>query len=200
MEFTAFDLEIIHSPTAPGHSWGRPEALGLSVACTWTEADGFLDWFAEDAGRLLDYLAHGAHGPIVTWNGAAFDYSVMDGACRRPRGSTLRTLAGHSIDLMLIAQDALGHRVKLESAAMGTLGRGKTGNGATAPILWAQGRRLEVIQYCRNDVQLTADLFRAGCSGRDFKSIQENKPDVTWKSPPTIVPNLPIGRNLLSRV
>lgn len=198
LDFIAFDLEVLNSPTAPGFSWGRPEDLGISVACTWSRTDGYHDWFAPDAGALLAYLAFSA-GNIVTWNGAAFDYSVLDGAVNRSRGSTLRLLAHRSVDLMLIAQDALGHRVKLDSAARGTLRRGKTGHGAHAPQQWAAGQTQAVIDYCRDDVALTMDLYLAGLSGRRLRAPRPGKPDDEWMSPPTTVPNLSVGRALLAR-
>lgn len=53
-----------------------------------------------------------------------------------------------------------GYRISLENLAQAVLGRGKTGNGAMAPILWREKKYKEVIDYCNNDVQLTADIYR----------------------------------------
>lgn len=35
----------------------------------------------------------------------------------------------------------------------------KTGTGANAAILWQQGKKQEVIDYCENDIKLTRELF-----------------------------------------
>ena len=47
----------------------------------------------------------------------------------------------------------------LNSFAEANYGMGKTGNGGLAPVLWQQGKRGEVIDYCLNDVYLTKLLF-----------------------------------------
>jgi DEAD/DEAH box helicase domain-containing protein len=63
--------------------------------------------------------------------------------------------------MMLVdTMTGFGRRVKLDDLAWEVLGRGKSGNGALAPINWKDGKYEEVIKYCDNDVQLTADIYR----------------------------------------
>ncbi len=47
----------------------------------------------------------------------------------------------------------------LENLAQKNLGRGKTGRGELAPVLWLDGRKQEVINYCINDVKLLKQLY-----------------------------------------
>lgn len=41
----------------------------------------------------------------------------------------------------------------------------KTGHGALAPILWQQGKKKEVIDYCLNDVEITSKILDLGLAG-----------------------------------
>ena len=53
---------------------------GISVACTYSENDEYLDWLNEDANELLDYLL--SHDIIVGFNHINFDYRVLAGSIR----------------------------------------------------------------------------------------------------------------------
>ena len=44
-------------------------------------------------------------------------------------------------------------------------GTQKTCSGALAPVLWQQGRKLAVIDYCLNDVHITKLLLNLGLAG-----------------------------------
>jgi hypothetical protein len=48
---------------------------------------------------------------------------------------------------------------KLGEMAKCNLGYSKTGSGLDAPILWQDGKTLEAIQYCINDVKLLVHLY-----------------------------------------
>lgn len=39
------------------------------------------------------------------------------------------------------------------------VGKGKSGNGELAPILWQDGKHQQVIDYCLNDVKLLRSLY-----------------------------------------
>jgi len=172
MSYVVFDLETLHSTDEEGFSFGRPWQLGLAVACTWSEEDGARDWFAPDAWSLLQYL--GQQERVVSFNGLRFDYRVLDGAIAPGTGEvsggdvaemTRAALRGKSIDMLLDVVDALGKRIKLARLAEGTLGEFKEMPGELAPKEWAAGRRLEVIRYCRHDVEITRKLYEWGVEG-----------------------------------
>lgn len=55
----------------------------------------------------------------------------------------------------------------LDVICQSTLHAEKTGNGASAPIWWQLGQKEKVVNYCLNDVKLTAQLF---------ERITNNKP------------------------
>ena len=54
---------------------------------------------------------------------------------------------------------ALGHRLKLNSVASGTLGATKSADGLQSLEWWKNGEYEKVAEYCRNDVEVTRDLF-----------------------------------------
>lgn len=45
-------------------------------------------------------------------------------------------------------------------------GERKSGSGELAPVLWQEGKKQEVIDYCRHDVEITFNLLRLGLSGQ----------------------------------
>lgn len=47
----------------------------------------------------------------------------------------------------------------LDVVAKANLGRGKIGNGANAAVLWQQGKKGEIVNYCLDDTMLTKSLF-----------------------------------------
>lgn len=64
-----------------------------------------------------------------------------------------------SIDLMIEVQKVLGRRIRLDSLARATLGRGKKGDGLKAGEWWEQGLYDKVREYCIEDVRLTRELY-----------------------------------------
>ena len=69
-------------------------------------------------------------------------------------------LAVAHVDMMFHVFCQLGHGVGLDAAArgMGLAGKTEGMNGATAPVLWAEGRREEVLRYVAQDVRTTLEL------------------------------------------
>jgi DEAD/DEAH box helicase domain-containing protein len=56
----------------------------------------------------------------------------------------------------------LKHRVRLESVATATLNVGKSADGLAALQWWKEGKVDQIIEYCRQDVQVLRDLVRFG--------------------------------------
>lgn len=64
-----------------------------------------------------------------------------------------------SLDILSEVYKALGRRIRLESLAQATLGRGKKGDGLKAGEWWEQGLFDKVREYCLEDVRLTRELY-----------------------------------------
>lgn len=64
-----------------------------------------------------------------------------------------------SLDLLKEIKSVLGRRLRLDSVAQGTLGRGKIGHGNDAVTWWAEGKYEKVKEYCLDDVKLTKEVY-----------------------------------------
>src|SRR3989338_2431144 len=60
----------------------------------------------------------------------------------------------HSLDLLNEVQKVLGRRIRLQSLAEATLGKGKAGDGLKAGAWWKEGKKDKVAEYCIEDVRL----------------------------------------------
>lgn len=64
-----------------------------------------------------------------------------------------------SLDLLKEIKNVLGRRLRLDSVAEGTLGKGKIGHGLDAQKWWASGDFEKVREYCLDDVRITKELY-----------------------------------------
>ena len=70
-----------------------------------------------------------------------------------------RALAIAHVDMMFQVLCQLGHGVSLDAAARGRAWRKPEGmKGSDAPLLWAEGRREEVLRYVGQDVRTTLNV------------------------------------------
>ncbi len=63
-------------------------------------------------------------------------------------------------------EERLGFRPKLDSVASATLGTGKSADGLQALEWWRLGEVDKIIEYCREDVRVTRDLYDFGKRNR----------------------------------
>ncbi len=153
-----FDLETQRSFDEVG---GRDKMhlLGMSVGVVYSFADdSFRTYLEADVEALAALLAEAEL--VVGFNVVGFDYQVLRGYVDIPFES-VRTL-----DLMVDLQGKLGFRPKLESVVQASLQVGKSADGLQA-LSWYREGRLDLIeQYCRDDVQLTRDVYLYGRRNR----------------------------------
>ena len=75
-------------------------------------------------------------------------------------------------------QKVIGHRVKLESVAQGTIGSGKSGNGLEA-LLYFRNNRMDLLKkYCLDDVRVTKQVYDFALKNqkllyRDYFNVRE---------------------------
>jgi DEAD/DEAH box helicase domain-containing protein len=149
-----FDVETQHTAEEVG-GWEHKAEMRVSVAVTYATADGRYHVYEEaDVPLLLDELFRA--DLVVGFNIRTFDYAVLARYAERPLDG-LPTL-----DLIDDVTQGAGHRVSLENLAQATLGLGKSGEGLGAVKLFAEGRMLELVDYCRRDVEVTKALYEHG--------------------------------------
>lgn len=190
--YATFDLEI--ADEIPGGIWDKKTKLGVTCAAIMINDKKPSTVMLEyQPGRMepdkLRYLGEtllniSAKMPIITWNGAAFDFHVL--AVEMPEYiDSWRAIANSSIDLMLQIVFQRSHFLGLDKALKGAGLAGKTHNvrlktgeiitdmgGARAPQLWAAEEYDAVLTYLRGDVVTLATLV---------EWVNEHK-YITWTS------------------
>jgi len=63
------------------------------------------------------------------------------------------------LDLLEEIEKVIGHRIKLELVAQGTLGVGKSGSGLGALLYYKNGRMDLLKKYCLDDVKITKQIY-----------------------------------------
>jgi DEAD/DEAH box helicase domain-containing protein len=149
-----FDLETQRSFEEVG---GRSQfhRLGVSVGVAYRyDQDDFLVVTEETIGQLISLLLDA--DLVVGYNIRGFDYEVL-------AAYTEEDLHGlPTFDLMFDLEERLGFRPKLDSVASATLGEGKSADGLQALEWWKRGEIDKIVEYCREDVRVTRDLYDFG--------------------------------------
>lgn len=153
-----FDLETQRSFAEVG---GRSQfhRLGVSVGVAYRyDRDEYLIVTEENVSELVDLLREA--DLVVGYNIRGFDYEVL----RAYTDEDLQKLP--TLDLMFDLEERLGFRPKLDSVVSATLGEGKIADGMQALEWWRQGEIEKIIEYCREDVRVTRDLYDFGKRNR----------------------------------
>ncbi len=149
-----FDLETQLSAAEVG-GWNKTYLMRMSVGIVWdSRLDDFVIYHEKDVDRLIEHLQRA--DLIVGFNIVGFDYSVL-------RGYTnfdFREL--NTLDIIKDVHAYLRYRVSLDALATATLNSPKSADGLQA-LQWFKEGRMDLIEkYCRQDVQVTHDLFLYG--------------------------------------
>ena len=151
------DVETQFLSTEVAGGWNAVEKFRVAVVVTWDEAAGMRVWYENDVPALLEETVK--FKKVVTFNGENFDFKVL--GAYGPVDSLYRK----SVDMLALLSRKLGFRVKLDSLALATLGRGKTGTGTECVQWWRSGDpdlRQRVVDYCKMDVELTRQIYQFG--------------------------------------
>ncbi len=155
-----FDLETKYSADDVG-GWGNIIDMGMSVGVLWDSQDeAFHVYLEHQVPALISHLHHG--DLIVGFNHVEFDLRVLAGSKPTPdlrHQLYLELLALTHFDMLTELKKVLGHRLKLDSLARPTLQAGKSADGLQALAWYKQGRIDMIIEYCKQDVEVTRQLF-----------------------------------------
>ena len=152
--YGVFDLETRRSAAEVG-GWHRAEQMGISVAVIFDgREDRFFTYREEQAPQLLDHLF--SLELVVGFNNKRFDNRVLSPYSERPLSQL------PSLDILELVYRQLGYRLSLDRLAEQTLGVKKSGDGLQALRWFNNGEMEKLADYCRQDVQITRDLFLFG--------------------------------------
>lgn len=153
-----FDLETQRSFQEVGGKQNIHQ-LKLSLAVLYDYSTGEFTTFREvEADRLVDELL--AATRVIGFNIKNFDYAVLRGY--RADVDFRQLGAKKTLDLLEKIAQQWGFRVSLDSIAKATLGRGKSGQGLDALRWYKEGRFDLIERYCRDDVDITRQVFEYG--------------------------------------
>lgn len=150
MRAITFDIET----RAASLSRGRLDVTQLELTVVGvhdSSTNEYTSYFKEELPKLWPLLE--SADLLIGYNSDYFDIPVLN---RYYPGDLSKI---RSLDLMTEVQKVLGRRLRLDSLAQATLGRGKTGDGMKAVDWWEQGLYDKVREYCIEDVRLTRALY-----------------------------------------
>ena len=174
-----FDIETQYLAGEIQGGWGNLPGMKLSCAVVYdVKLEKYFTYVEETVQDLLRHLQ--AADLVIGFNTLRFDYGVLQGYF----SFNLQSLP--SLDLMADLEKKLHHRLSLAHLAENTLGGAeKSADGLLAVKWWREGNYQQVIDYCRQDVKLTHDLWQFGSEKGHvlFKHKQSGeivKCPVTW--------------------
>ena len=142
-----FDLETKHSADEVG-GWSHIDKMGMSIGVTYSTARGDYKIYGEpEVEELIKELQRA--DLVVGFNHIRFDYRVLEGY------SIFDFSQVPSLDMLIVLNEKLGHRLKLDSIAQATLGCEKSAEGLQALEWFKQGKMAEIAEYYCFDVKIT---------------------------------------------
>ncbi|MFZ2167413.1 MAG: ribonuclease H-like domain-containing protein [Minisyncoccia bacterium] len=145
-----FDIESISDSVVRGHIDVNEQEL-IVIAIHDSLSDEYSSYGREELPKLWPILEHA--DVLIGFNSDSFDIPLLN----RYYPGDLTHLP--SLDLLSEVQKVLGRRIRLQSLAEATLGRGKSGDGLKAGEWWREGKKDLVHKYCIEDVRLTRELY-----------------------------------------
>jgi DEAD/DEAH box helicase domain-containing protein len=175
MRAITFDIESISDSIVRGHIDVNEQELTV-VAIHDSETGEYSSYFKEELHKLWPIIERA--DMLIGFNSDSFDIPLLN----RYYPGDLSHI--RSLDLLSEVQKVLGRRIRLQSIAEATLGRGKTSDGLKAGEMWKEGKRDYVAKYCIEDVRLTRDLYDyALLNGvlkyKDLRDIRDIKIDTS---------------------
>lgn len=139
------------------------EDLRITVAAAYSTRDETMHTCFGDREGGLDPLAtlfdDEATDVVVAYNGRGFDFRVLKNHFPLDR---VRAWEQKLIDPFEVIREQTGSWVKLDELLEANGLPRKSANGVAAVEWWADGRKEEVAEYCRDDVQGLVDLLALG--------------------------------------
>lgn len=131
---------------------GKNHLLKISVCCIYDySTDKYSSFEEKELGKLAPILQ--TADQIIGYNIKDFDFEVLQPYLN------FDIFKIPYLDLLEEISKALGHRIKLESVAQGTIGSGKSGNGLEAILYFKNGRMDLLKKYCLDDVKVTKQVY-----------------------------------------
>ena len=153
-----FDLETQKSADEVG-GWGNIVKMGMSVGVTYSTARGGYQIYGErQVNDLITELQRA--DLVVGFNNLRFDYEVLHGY------TAFDLTQVPTLDMLVVLNEKLGHRLSLDSIATATFAVEKTAEGLQAIQWFKEGKLVEIAEYCCYDVKITKMVHEYGVSNK----------------------------------
>ena len=157
----------------------KPEKLRVSVVVAYFyETDTYEHYFEDELPQLFKRLEKG--GRIIGYNSIGFDIPVLN---RYYPGDLMQL---PQLDMLQKIYESLGYRIKLDAVASATVGLQKNAHGLLAVQWWKEGKIQEVVDYCKQDVNVTKEVYEYGLQNKcvlfDDRMGERRKVDVDFSS------------------
>jgi len=187
MRAITFDIESISDSVVRGHVDVNEQEL-IVVAIHDSETGEYSSFSREELPKLWPIIESADF--LIGFNSDSFDIPLLN----RYYPGDLTHIT--SLDLLVEVQKALGRRIRLQSLAEATLGRGKSGDGLKAGEWWREGKKDLVRKYCIEDVRITRELYDYAVKNgklkyKDLRQKRDIKIDTEhWGERATELPSL----------
>jgi DEAD/DEAH box helicase domain-containing protein len=185
MRYVVFDIETANSFPALARDFSQLELALVGVYDSLT--DTYSSYVKEELPMLWPLLEN--TNVLIGFNSDSFDIPLLN---RYYPGDLTRI---RSLDLLTEVYQALGRRIRLDSLARATLGRGKSGDGLKSVEWWQKGLVDKVREYCIEDVRLTKELYEYALKNgllkyKDLRTVRDIKIDTSHWTQITETPAL----------
>jgi len=152
-----FDLETQKSADDVG-GWDKVHKMKLAVGVVWDSLEQkFFSYIDSEASQLVEKLK--TADLVVGFNVAKFDYGVLQPYATK-MDFDLEEIT--TFDMLIDINKKLGHRLSLNHLAENTLNAKKSADGLVSLQWYKEGKIDKIIEYCKQDVEITRDLFLYG--------------------------------------
>ncbi len=145
-----------------------------------SETDSYSSYLKEELPKLWPLME--SADILVGYNSDHFDIPILN----KYYSGDLSKIK--SIDLLKEIKNVLGRRLRLDSVAEATLGKGKLAHGSDALKWWAEGKIDLIREYCLDDVRITKELYEyarknGSLKYKDYEGDREIKLDTSkWEA------------------
>ncbi|MCP3874328.1 MAG: DEAD/DEAH box helicase [Desulfobacteraceae bacterium] len=154
VRYGVLDIETRRSAKEVG-GWNKADKMGVSCAILYdSKSDTYREYLQEDIEPLCEDLQK--FDLIIGFNIIRFDYKVLSGL------SDFNFFCLPTLDILMKVHERLGYRLSLDHLAQQTLDSKKSADGLMALKWWEQGKIDKIIDYCKQDVKVTRDLYLYG--------------------------------------
>jgi DEAD/DEAH box helicase domain-containing protein len=135
--------------------WGNIHEMKLAVGVVWDSCEQeYFSYLEGAASQLVKKLR--TADLVVGFNVKKFDYGVL-----QPYADfDLDEIT--TFDMLIDVNKKLGHRLSLNHLAENTLNAEKSADGLVSLQWYKEGKIDKIIEYCKQDVEITRDLFLYG--------------------------------------